>query len=155
MNVDKNKKSFFALKTCVNLTFSRTFWLCELPKHFLWVETWHTRYLLPVWEIAKVERGGSKTAYLYPPLTFPISQRVLKIFYSFLVQIISIFYSGFISNKIFGARASARATRQNILKIPRKKRQKWWKLKIFTFSNTFTAFANAYNQNLFVNSNFG
>ena len=68
--------------------------------------------------------GGKKTHVFYPPLTFPISQRVLKIFYSFLVQIISIFYSGFISNKIFGARASARATGQNILKIPRKKRQK-------------------------------
>ena len=40
---------------------------------------------------------------LHTPLTFPISQRVLKIFYSFLVQIISIFYSGFISNEIFGA----------------------------------------------------
>ena len=45
---------------------------------------------------------------LHTPLTFPISQRVLKIFYSFLVQIISIFYSGFIFNKILAARASAR-----------------------------------------------
>ena len=69
---------------------------------------------LPVWEIAKVERGGPKTAVLDPPLTFPISQRVLKIFYSFLVQIISIFYSGFISNKIFGARALPRALRARI-----------------------------------------
>ena len=43
---------------------------------------------------------------LHTPLTFPISQRVLKIFYSFLVQIISIFYSGFISNKIIAARAT-------------------------------------------------
>ena len=52
-------------------------------------------FILPVWEIAKVERGGPKTTFLHPPLTFPISQRVLKIFYSFLVQIISIFYSWF------------------------------------------------------------
>ena len=51
---------------------------------------------------------------LHTPLTFPISQRVLKIFYSFLVQIISIFYSGLISNKIFGARDLPRALRARI-----------------------------------------
>ena len=49
-----------------------------------------------------------------PPLIFNVSQRVLQILHSFLVQIASIFYGEFIDEEIFGARALPRALRAKI-----------------------------------------
>eukprot|EP00493_Phyllostaurus_siculus_P004621 UN04642 len=79
------------------------------------------------------------------PLTFPISQRVLKIFYRFWCKSYLIFIADSFPIKFL--------VRQNILKIPRKNVKNDENCNFFTFSNTFTAFANAYNHNLFVNSN--
>ena len=46
-----------------------------------------------------------------PPLSFGVSQRVLKILHSFLVQNASIFYGESIFTEISGARALPRALR--------------------------------------------
>ena len=92
---------------------------------------------------------------LHTPLTYPISQRVLMIFHSFLMQIISIFIPDSFPIK-FLARAHFRARyapeySENSKKKTLKKDENWNFLRFQIHLQRLQI--KAHNQNIFVNSN--